>query len=380
MYNKKLHTYINRLYGNPEALQGFVFDLEFFGEEHFIKLLKEVGVEYYREVASKHGLPNTDIYIEFVNDNTVNALATYFETTPLICINIGCLLNVFHYSLLLTMRNDFFPSIGDLEECANTVKISDYGFPQISNGEAGLWEIEFYSGTDDVSRQTLATIITSMAHDFLVFHELGHHILGHTKYLSKVYGITYLQAQKSENLNQIDNVIIQSMEAHADVYAINALLNKIITGLDLYFKLDFLETSCDKTKVIFEMFITAISLVFLLLDNDGIDSDNFSSAYYLPRQYRLDLILTSFRDYIVKNHDNCLSKYCMQIDDLYLTIAQIYHENEAKIDQMRNHSGFNSNDELSFENKVSIYYKTRILTTWELLKRDLSSYAIVELI
>ena len=377
--NEEIIRRIYTLYKKRCNTKNFVLDTNLFEQKEFIEESKTICYKFFEKYIEKE-INNAKLQVHFVNDNKLNALAFYLENNPIICINIGCLLNIQHYSSLLTTDKEFFPEIGNLLKCTKTVKLSECFPPKIKVTKSGLYKIYIYNGIDDKSRRRVASLITIFAHSFLLFHELGHHIYGHTKYLEKVYGVSYLKAaeNKNENVNDVECLTIQCMETHADAFAVRQLLQIVVPQVDAFFDFEIFVESNNKFKLMLEILISSLCLVSILMEEDGINETNFKTEYYLPQRLRLDLMLRYFKSYLINDYDNEFSEYCNKMEDITDTIARIYQKLRTIIFQIREEPDDNADERFLFDDAINEYYRNDILKHWNKIKKELIPYAIVE--
>jgi len=236
--NDEVIRRIYTLYKKRCNTKNFVLNTNLFEQKKFIEEFKTICYKFFEKYIEKDN-NNAKLQVHFINDNKLNALAFYLENNPIICINIGCLLNIQHYSSLLTMDKDFFSETGNLKKCTKTIKLSECFLPKIKKTKSGLYKIYIYNGIDDESRRWVASLITTFALNFLMFHELGHHIYGHTKYLRDAYGISYLKAKENNNLISVNCLTIQCLETHADTFAVRQLLQIVVPNVAAFLILSY---------------------------------------------------------------------------------------------------------------------------------------------
>lgn len=374
MIDNQTEFFIKQFYPYNHV-ENLIIDPLLLGEHSILKQLQDMGLFIYKQSVIQSDYSDVPPVITFINDNSMNAIAALNGMTPIICMNIGCLMTLQNNALLLTMCRDFLGNVGDIQECLSIVHSDDYEPPDIKKKENGTYEINFYTGSYDATRQELAAFISIFAHSFLMFHEIGHHLYGHTRYLNRL-GFPFLEMSKRKSNSSLDNLTIQCLETHADAYAAYQLSDVIINASDtLFTELPWNED--ERYRTIFEVFIISISLVFLAMDDDGIDEMNYTRANYLPQRLRLELIISSVKKALAKNTKNKFASFCVQNINFYETIPIIYNSLRKRYNQI--HELSENHDELFFQSKeLDRYYQENILRTWSTLERKVSSFALIK--
>ena len=76
-------------------------------------------VERMYRSAKKRRRPNqkNEIYVRFVNDTKLNAIAMEVESYPVICSNIGIYTSFYNIVSILSTYKHFFPNVGNINKC-----------------------------------------------------------------------------------------------------------------------------------------------------------------------------------------------------------------------------------------------------------------------
>jgi len=180
------------------------------------------------KIVKEHHPALPEIYIDFIDNLSLNAGAMVIDGKGFIGINIGT------YFLLLDFFNKVFAKKGLLESFGDSL--------QESEDEIDL-SIRLNSGTiifdptvkekvpNDPSRQFWASFCHTLSMHFLVYHELGHILRGHCGLIGSLNGNEpILEALSNKELqklryNGIDALFMQTCEMDADSFATNRSFN-----------------------------------------------------------------------------------------------------------------------------------------------------------
>lgn len=369
MNHNLFETYIRKAFHITDINKSIRLDIDLFGQENLLKYLVKECCDAYISVYNRQEIPEQKLAIEFINLNDMNAIAINNEDCKAIGVCIGSIMKIYHEALLLCSLNDFFPSIGNTNDCLNTINFFEVDEPEIIPYSNEFYQIAFYSGPEDSIRQNLALLITIMAEEFIIFHELGHHLDGHLSYLVDYLGLSSLKAQGNDS--EIEFSIYQTLEMDADAFAIQLLLDNVYRKKEYYGQM--LNHTLSKTDLIM-MLSCASTLVFLLMDNKNDLKCNLLMSNYLPRHYRLFLIKvilgnqlkTKYADFLMT--DNCTETIItssLHLETLYNRIHGVSNDNLEYKEQVHQ--------------RVEQYYTDVIEHTWSELRPILSIYSHIKL-
>jgi hypothetical protein len=181
------------------------------------------------------------------------------------------------------LKDSFFPDIGTSSDCHKEVSPSLFPVKKTEEGDL----IFPVSGSEE--RSNVGDIITSLAVRFIVYHEIGHHLLGHLEKQSKVFGLDYGEANAF--LSQtMEADTYRKMEMEADIFSIQMILGEI-------------EDLIQKWSPLFEAGISRLELVMLLvvalvivkegLGEEALLEEDYDTHPYLPKFIRLIINLTA---------------------------------------------------------------------------------------
>lgn len=216
---------------------------------------------------------NNNTYVEnslfvLVNDNfTTNGIATIAYDYAIVGVYTGSIINIQHNANLIigTMfESDFDNYILKYEK--ENIVINENALEL--NGKNTLLGFK--------DERILSFIQSEVALRFLVLHEIGHHVIGHTSELLKNENFVLLKADgeiNTEKCIKVDKINIDK-EIEADIWAAKALVNEfdlIILGLEKS-KSDLLDmgisNSLEIKTLALKMIIYAITLSFSTFFNE----------------------------------------------------------------------------------------------------------------
>lgn len=339
-----------------------ILNLEEFGPYNMLSVLKT-------ECENIIYLPNSvfQFQVLFSNSSDFNAMAYEKGNKSITNVSIGTIMQLYHHSLLVMGRGELLPAVGYEEDFEGKYRIDEFEEPKICQCNNQYKQIVFYAGPDNPIRQKAAELITLFGMEFLMFHELGHHIGGHIRYLQNNFGLTELYAQGSEDC--LETQLYQILEMDADAIAISTLLESISTKV-LFYGESFLN---ENTKMIPHCVIVAITMTYFLMNRD--DNQNFKAEYdkYLPRDIRFYLVMQILLDKLDGDYEMCAFSNTKEqlLDTFEITnnlLAELYEEK-------------NPEKQILFQGKENIlsYYNDILLPLWKDLRKDLKQFAVINL-
>lgn len=338
-----------------------ILNIEEFGPYNMLSGLKT-------EVEHTEYLPkrNIDLRIQFSENEDFNAAAYEVGDRAYINISITMVMQLYHHVLLLMGRGELLPESGKEELYEGKYRIEEFEIPQICPYDEKYKQIAFYAGPDNPNRRKIAELITILGMEFLIFHELGHHIGGHLRFLSEKFGLQELYAQG--NSATINPQIYQMLETDADSVAIATLLESISTKIDIY-KDKFLDGI---GKLIPQCVMVALTTVFFLMERENY-TYNIDHAKYLPRDERFWLIIYIFLSKLKNDYKMCR---CSQTDEQIIETFIICNNllGELYMDK-------DSEKKILFceSDKVFKYYREILIPLWRDIRNELNPYAVIHL-
>lgn len=337
------------------------YNVEDFGEFNELKFLKQEFEGFPKQLNINKKLI---FQVNFVKDFDFNANASIKNEMLVSNINIACILEMYHHALMVMTKNNFFDNLGLEENIPQTFVLEDFENPKIID-DGKFKYLHFYAGPTNNARIFFGKLIGWIGTEFIMFHEFSHLIGGHIKYINKNLNISKLYVQNNNDFEDI--VLFQTLEMDADAMAIEFLLNNMI-GRMKYLK----ELLNENYFYIPNLIITAITIMFFLLDKKVNDNKNLDSIY-LPRDYRYNLVLTLFLSKLTTTYHEL--KFNLSNEDL-LSIAM-----ECNNILKNLYSNYCPNKELLFleDNYINDYYYNVILKKWAKIREPLQKVAYMRL-
>lgn len=160
------------------------------------------------------------IYVDLINDYTLNAAAAKQGNQYFIGINIGAILHTFSIFSRMLSSNTILRNIGNADLEGPPRKIYDAQLKEASRS------LSFYTRDiipQDPVRKATSTIFMKHVLDFLLFHEYAHIVYGH---------LDYCLSNADKNGSGLDPLILQALEVSADSFATFTSL-KFINGMNM---------------------------------------------------------------------------------------------------------------------------------------------------
>jgi len=195
----------------------------------FSKLFEYSKIEFYcrLEIMRMVNPKLPEVYLDFINNSQLNAVATKVEDKYYIGVNMGAVLLLHDlFNRVLTSPLNF-PHIGDsINEKAKKIynpEITDFSTLLVACDTSDL------QGAKDSQRRNYAVHLTTLSINFLLFHEYGHIVNGHIDLLGRL-NKDFTIAELNNNSNGFNSIMSQTMEMDADQFAFTFSL----WFLDLY--------------------------------------------------------------------------------------------------------------------------------------------------
>lgn len=197
----------------------------------------------------------------------------------------------------------------------------------------------------DPIRMYTANILIRYAVDYIIRHEIAHHLFGHTKLVKK------------ENL---DNLSLQTLEMDADSFATNRAYweymyyveNKDIMQNEIHKDLSFVYDS-EETA----FFYWGFSIYNLLLLSDSLKTESVTQISHIPSRIRIRMILGNIFTILLKK-DNKIT------DDYKESIVKIYSEGEKCYELITGNKIKREENKLAVSDDIGEYIN-KICTNWK---------------
>lgn len=338
-----------------------ILNLEEFGPDNMLSALRAEG-EHIIYLPKR----NFDFKVRFSENEDFNAAAYEVGDRAYINVSIATVMQLYHHVLLLMGRGELLPEGGEEEPFEGKYRIEEFETPQICQYDKKFKQIAFYIGPDNSKRRKIAELIALFGMEFLIFHELGHHIGGHLRFLSEKLGVQELYAQR--NIAAVNPQVYQMLETDADAVAITTLMESIRTKIDFY-RERFLDGA---GRLIPHCVMIAITTAFFLMEREGY-TYNIDNARYLPRDVRFRLIVYIFMDKLREDYKMCgfsqtreqLIKTFGICNDL---LGELYMDKDPERKIL-----FRESDD------VRRYYNETLIPLWKNIRDELKPYAVIRL-
>ena len=347
---------------NPMNIYADRINIEEFGPDNILKAI-------IAECENVDYLPkNTfDFRIYFSDNEDFNAVAYEVGSRSLINMSFKCVKIIFHLALLLMGRPELLPSAGIEEPFEGRYRIDEFDEPEIIPFDEQYKQLVFYSGPENPKRYSVAELIACFGIEFLLFHELGHHLGGHVRYLKDKMGLSELYAYHNELLKE-NSRLYQILETDADAVAITTLLESISNKISIYARL-FLNHNAE---LIPHCLVIALTIVFYLLPRENSESYDLETSKYLPRDVRFYLVL----DIMFKKMD---SEYCCcKGKQSNISLLNTFSMTNSMLDELYSASGKQNSINIMTE-EYQTYYTDILLSKWRDIRNELNQYAVIQL-
>ena len=246
-------------------------------------------------------------------------------------------------------------------------RIDEFDEPEIIPFDEQYKQLVFYSGPENPKRYSVAELIACFGIEFLLFHELGHHLGGHVRYLKDKMGLSELYAYHNELLKE-NSRLYQILETDADAVAITTLLESISNKISIYARL-FLNHNAE---LIPHCLVIALTIVFYLLPRENSESYDLETSKYLPRDVRFYLVL----DIMFKKMD---SEYCCcKGKQSNISLLNTLSMTNSMLDELYSASGKQNSINIMTE-EYRTYYTDILLSKWRDIRNELNQYAVIQL-
>lgn len=341
-------------------VKGKEVDIDRFGKNNILQDLKKLS----QNILLGDG-ETFELELLFSNESEFNAVA-YLENEKAVSnISISTVIDIYHHSLIMMKRNDFFDVLGKEKNLDNPFEIWEFEYPQVTELDTGYRQINFYEGPEAELKRNAAYLMTWFGMEFLIFHEIGHHLGGHIKYIRESLGVQALFANDQSSV--IEAKQYQLLEMDADAIAVNLLLE------DLYVKFHYYLKYISDATLLPQLLLSALTTVFFLIKKDFVEQFDQDSNKYLPRDFRFYLVVN-----IILNKFNREYKACKynQSNEMFIGVIQ-------KTNMLLQELYCNEDDwqgiELNNLRDIGNYYEKILLSEWQPLRNKLMKYSKIKL-
>jgi hypothetical protein len=348
--------------------RGGLFDSKRFGE--FSRYFEYTKMELYQRVKVIRSVDSKlpAVYIDFIDNDKFNAVATKKEDRYYIGINWGSVLILYDLFQRIMTSPKIFPHIGDaskeeIKKIYNPL-ITEFSKLILSNDlDRGL-------GPKDVERKSHAATLTSLAIGFLFLHEYGHILNGHIDLKGNLFNSFSLSEMENDS-NSFTPLNSQTIEVDADRFATTFS----IWFLDMSNHKNFESDTSAAEKFCLSHFEKqletlsfAIYSLFRIFDHKTHTLDEMQKKSHPTEVIRLDmyfLVMHSILHHRLGNKVNeIMAKTIVNVENAFLEISESFIEaNYLNV-------GYT---------KMQKEFLSLILKNWNTLRECLESYAYMKL-
>lgn len=267
--------------------------LEEFGKVNLLTILRAECENLVYDAKNK-----LNVCVQFSENKDFNAVAYEIGEKSYINISISVVMQIYHHVLLLMSRNELFPQLKEEKHHEETYRIEHFVSPEICSYDNKYKQIAFYSGPESPDRLRIAELIAMFGIEFVLFHELGHHLGGHLKFLNNKLGIQHLYAQG--NSFTLNPQVYQMLETNADAIAGACLLENIRTKMDYYKERNLKGIN----ELLPHCIIIGLTTAFFLMNREDA-TYCINNSRYIPRDIRLRFIIQIIQDKLLCEYQDC---------------------------------------------------------------------------
>jgi hypothetical protein len=159
-----------------------------------------------------------EVHIGIISNSQVNACVTSYESKCYIGIFVGTIFSVENVFMRMLASPNLFSSVGDVNVEIAQEKVFDLRIP---NFETIVDVMGMIVTPEDPERAMFAYSLRNMALTYLIFHEYGHFVLGHSDFSNYFAGIASYMEFKADGDEEasMHPIFMQVCERDADMYA-----------------------------------------------------------------------------------------------------------------------------------------------------------------
>lgn len=359
--------------------------MEEFFEEGFTKnsyfnIYKTTVMQLYNdrhENSLKQG-ENYEMEFSFKVSEDINGCVEFYKNIDYITINTGTIAEIHKMFTLYMCNPNIYDHIGSTEKC-KVIFSRNFKYSFDKNNK----QLKFnYEINDDIRRRT-HLILSVWSTRFIIEHELGHILNGHTKF-ARDKGFKFHMTTEDQNKKHDKDMAlnIATCEMDADAFAITAIMASMLIMYEEYYIEDkhlVIKECIQNRKEIFRLCgFSFASLFFLLHRNYKLNKNN--NDYMLEPLFRCIVNYgagCNFIDEHVKNNPNTFKNITIDL------IKKLFFKGMIDAQEAFN---FIYNENLDFKTYLNQQEHSRqynlykeIKNTWKQLYNDLNIYARIKL-
>lgn len=239
----------------------------------------------------------------FRDDNEVNAHAEYKNGYDFLSINTGTITEMFALVKTAFAQNDILCEFGNASNEKNSKYIGEHVF------EDRKYQIRFKTSFPimDPCREQLSTFVALMTIRFIVGHEIGHIVNGHTRLLDELYMNSKICMRFEKNNDVVQYCLDRrTLEMDADAATATYTMDHI---LRLYEQKERIkELHINSIEELFKLFGFSIACVFMRFELDA-PIGYEAKSLYLPNNARYVMVIDAAKQTMLSYVRNNIIPY-----------------------------------------------------------------------
>lgn len=295
-----------------------------FSKGSYLSLAKEITESIYINAITASSNTNTKIQTKgllfnYSDDDRIGASASTENGYDNILMRTGTISRIFEYFLSVFSSKVMFPCIGN-PLCESDVEIK-------AKFDYDKMQILMTGYPNDKIRRLIAEFTSLLAIRYMMAHELGHILNGHTNFVSSLYAMPkFDMIEKYNHFKLSDGSLTdyaldrRTLEMDADAFAASNGISNLISILnrpnDFAKILDCLENPLQ----IFELWTFAVHSLFMIMELEY-PSNYSDKKFYLPNLARETLNLSAAKNsleaHISRGYYKCNDKELSLISNYF---------------------------------------------------------------
>ncbi|MHC1722594.1 MAG: hypothetical protein AB9836_05235 [Aminipila sp.] len=347
--------------------------------KNYYNLLPSLGYAHLAGYNNNESIlkPISKTVIKIIKDEKIINGYCFYENnieSDIICITSGVFSNLMKYSLNCVERMGIMPQIGNV---FNTKKEQSSTSMQIIDNR-----MQWITGLSDEKRINLAEQIYLLECLFIIYHEIGHKINGHTLLIenSKLFNAFNSFEMSNDNILNCDEdtlLDMQTLEMDADAYAANHLWRFARNYFSEISEPIFKELS--NVRNLIELLTNALCIYHFFIEYDTLHlkencNNNVWGKKHLPNLYRLILAIGALKETILEENGEIISR--QQLNDVTLkAMIGFIRLFSKEVPNLKNEI-----DLIILEiNEKSAPKQNEIKRNWNKIRKELLNYSYLDL-
>ncbi len=216
-----------------------------------------------------------------IDNENVNACAMEKDGVAIVALYAGTIRKMLCDASILMLSDEFLSGVGNMEACYHDVKADEHGL----RADEGDQSVLLMDISGDPIRENVGYMIASLAIHFIIYHEVGHHKLGHIRKLKEKYNLFYQEAVPAEISEEYAGERKQ-MELDADLYAADRIVEKMDSLMGRWG--EYLDVDFGYSEM-FQLLVPALVLIKENLPIEAYSVQEIEKSFYFPNIIRIVL-------------------------------------------------------------------------------------------